>query len=249
MDSLVLSAVSLLCLGVGAAIGFASRSRLPEHHLTRESYDVIRLAAGLLATLVALVLSLLISSANSFYNTVDGEYRESLAGIQQLDDRLKSYGPAAAPARGTLRALVARSFDQHWPGEGFNQAAETVSLADLERQVLALEPRSVAEKWYQAQALETLGRIGHIQSLLRNQYRSQGVPLPLLAVVLLCAAAIFGSFGLYVPANGTILTAISVAGLAVAAAVLLIVELNSPFEGLLRLSSGPAHQLMVTLGR
>jgi len=249
MDSLALATLSFLCLGVGAAIGFVSRSRLPEHHLSRESNDVIRLAAGLLATLVALVLSLLISSANSFYNTVEGEYREALAGIQQLDDRLKSYGLTAAAARRTLRTLVVQSFNQHWPGEGFDQAAEPVSLADLEGRVLALEPQSAAQNWYQAQALDALGRIGHIQSLLRNQYRSQGVSLPLLVVVLLCAAAIFGSFGLYGPANGTVLMAIAVAALAVAAAIFLIVELNSPFEGLLRLSSDPAHKLLETLGR
>ena len=210
---------------------------------------MIKLAAGLLATLVALVLSLLVSSANSFYNTVDGEYGEALAGIRQLDDRLKAYGADADQARQTLKAVVAQSFRQHWPDEGFGPETTSTSLADLERQVLALEPRNAAGKWYQAQALDLLGRLGHIQSLLRNQYRSQGVSLPLLAVVLLCAAAIFGSFGLYVPPNGTVLAAITAAALAIAAAIFLIVELNSPFEGLLQLSSAPAHKLLDALGR
>ena len=249
MDSLVLSAVSFLCLGTGAVIGFLSRGRLPEHHLSRESSDVIKLATGLLATLVALVLSLLISSANSFYNTVDGEYGEALAGVRQLDDRLKSYGTEAAPARQMLRSLVVQSFRQRWPSEGFGPETAPVSLGDLERRVLALEPQSAAEKWYQAQALDLLGRLGHVQNLLRNQFRSASVPLPLLMVVLLCAAAIFGSFGLYVRPNGTVAVAIAIAALAIAAAIFLIVELNSPFEGLLQLSSAPAHNLLETLGR
>jgi hypothetical protein len=249
VNSLAVSAVSFLCLVTGAAIGFASRSRLPEHHLGRESSDVIKLATGLLATLVALVLSLLISSANAFYNTVDAEYGESLAGVRQLDDRLKSYGAGAASARHTLRALVVDSLRQHWPGERFGTETAAASLPDLEREVLALEPRSPAEKWYQAQALDLLGRLGHLQSLLRNQFRSQSVPLPLLVVVVLCAAAIFTSFGLYVHPNATVLAAIAVAALAVAAAIFLIVELNSPFEGLLQLSSAPAHRLLETLGR
>jgi hypothetical protein len=201
---------------------------------------VIKLAAGLLATLVALVLSLLISSANSFYNTVDAEYGEALAGIRQLDDRLKAYGAEAAPVRQTLKAMVAQSFRRRWPDENFGRETAPATVADLERQVLALEPGDAAQKWYQAQALDLLGRLGHVQSLLRNQYRSQSVPLPLLAVVLLCAAAIFGSFGLYVAPNGTVLAAIAVAALAIASAIFLIVELNSPFEGLLQLSSAQA---------
>jgi len=249
MNSLMLSVVSFLCLGTGAVIGFVSRGRLPEHHLSRESADVIKLAVGLLATLVALVLSLLISSANSFYSTVDGEYGDALASVRQLDDKLKSYGSAAGPARQTLKALVVQSFRQRWSGERFGPETAPVSLSDLERQVLALEPQGAAERWYQSQALDLLGRLGRLQSLLNNQSRSGSVPLPLLVVVLLCAAAIFASFGLYVRPNGTVLAAIAVAALAIASALFLIVELNSPFDGLLQLSSAPAHKLLEALGR
>src|SRR5262245_13713699 len=99
MEPVILGVVSLLCLACGALGGFALRRRLPEHHLSRESADVIKLAAGLIGTLVALVLSLLVSSANTFYNTVDNEYGEALTSIRQLDERLKAYGPEAQPAR------------------------------------------------------------------------------------------------------------------------------------------------------
>lgn len=250
MDSVKITLISLVCLAVGVAIGIFSRSRVPEHHIANDSRDVIRLAVGLIATLVAMVLSLLISSSSNFYNSVDGEYREALASIRQLDDRLKSYGPEAEPARAMLRAVAVRAFKDRWPGGDFGPAPNPpVGRDAFERAVLELHPQNAVQKWYQDRSLELIERLVHIQNLVRGQTRAHSVPMPLFAVVLASAAVIFASWALFVKPNGTMLAAIAVAALAVAAAIFLIVELNSPFEGLLQLPSQPAEALIETLGR
>ena len=250
MEALALGLVSLLCLGAGAFGGFRLRQRLPQHHIGRESADVIKLAAGLIGTLVALVLSLLIQSANGFYNMVDREYGDALTSIRQLDDRLKAYGPDARMLRDQLRAQVIAAFQAHWPDEQFGpRPTEPVTWPEVEHQILALSPKDDTQRWNRERALEQAGQLDHLQTMLRNQYRSHGVPLLVLIVVLACAAAIFGSFGLYIDPNSTVVVAISAAALAVSAAIYLIVELNSPSEGLLQLSSRRAHLLLAGLGR
>jgi hypothetical protein len=251
MESLLLGLISLLCLGAGAFGGFALRARLPEHHLTRESSDVVKLAAGLIGTLVALVLSLLVQSANGFYNLVDNEYGEVLTSIRQLDDRLKAYGPGAQPVRDMLRGQVIAAFQAHWKNEQFGQppGQPPVAWSEVENRIIALSPTSGIQRWNRERALEQAGRLDRLQTMMRNQYRSHGVPLLVLVVVLTCASAIFGSFGLYTEPNGTVIAAIAAAALAVSSAMFLIVELNSPFEGLLQLSSHRAHVLVDSLGR
>ena len=65
MNALWIAAIVVVCLIAGALLGTALRSKLPERHLSQDSMDVIKLATGLVATLAALVLGLLISSANT----------------------------------------------------------------------------------------------------------------------------------------------------------------------------------------
>jgi hypothetical protein len=250
MGSLALWLASVFCLGAGALGGFSLRRRLPQHHLSRESSDVIKLAAGLIGTLVALVLSLLISSANSFYNMVDAEYGEALTSIRQLDDRLKAYGPEASPVRAQLRTQVIEAFQTHWRDENFGpRPTKPVTWSEVEHRILALSPTNDAQRWNRERALEQAGQLDRLQTMLRNQYRSHGVSLLVLVVVLACATVIFGSFGLYTDANGTVVVAIAAAALSVSTAIFLIAELNSPFEGVLQLSSGRAHLLLEALGR
>jgi hypothetical protein len=104
--SVLLFSLAFLCPIVGAGIGMALRHRLPEHHLSRESVDVIKLAMGLMATLVALTLGLLIQSAARYRATVETEYRLSLASIVHLDEYLQAYG---VRARGRFASTYAMS--------------------------------------------------------------------------------------------------------------------------------------------
>ena len=116
MNPLSVAAVVLACLAAGALIGMALRASLPEHHLGADATDVIKLATGLMATLAALVLGLLIASANSARNTVDSEFNETLASAALLDRYLAAYGQDAQEARELLRHSLIRRFQARWPG-------------------------------------------------------------------------------------------------------------------------------------
>ena len=108
MSSLWVAAIVMACLLAGALLGTTLRARLPEHHLSQESTDVIKLATGLMATLAALVLSLLISSANTAHNTVASAVDQTIASAALLDRYLAAYGPDTGEARELLRHAMVR---------------------------------------------------------------------------------------------------------------------------------------------
>ncbi len=254
MNSLAIFALAFLCPVAGVFVGMAFRRRLPEHHLSHDFTDVIKLATGLMATLVALVLSLLVSSANNFRGTVESEYKQALADVIQLDRYLEAYGPDARELRILVHHIVVQTFQQRWPDDDFGpkelaRDTDREPLIDLGRRILGLRPTDTEQKWFQSQALQLTQRLLAVRQLLSSAGSGRPLPRPILVVVMLCSAAIFASFSLFVHPNPTVVVALGVSALAVAGAVFLIVELNTPFGGLLQISSGPAHVALGTLTR
>jgi hypothetical protein len=78
----------------GILLGMMLRSKLPQHHLSEDSQDVVRLAIGLVATIAALVLGLLIAAAKGSFDTQSGQVKQMTADIILLDSLLAEYGPA-----------------------------------------------------------------------------------------------------------------------------------------------------------
>jgi hypothetical protein len=252
--SVALFALAFLCPLLGAGIGIAVRGRLPEHHLNRDATDVIKLAMGLMATLVALTLGLLIQSANLYRATIETEYRQILASIVHIDEYLQAYGPDASAIREHIRHVAARSFKRRWPGEDFGPMGPMPEpgrsqFTDVQRQIVELKPADATQRWFQSQALQITNRLADIRWLIINQETTTAPLLPVFTLIFLSSIAIFGSFSLYVRPNLTVFTGISLTALAIAGATFLIVELNNPFDGLLHISSRGAHAVVHALGQ
>jgi len=252
--SAILLALAFLCPLTGAAIGMALRHRIPEHHLSLASIDVMKLAMGLMATLVALTLGLLIQSASLYRTTVETEYRLTLASIVHLDEYLKAYGAGAREIREHVRHIAARSFQARWPDEDFGPTgpltdAGTNEFTDIQRRMVELAPADAAQRWFQSQALQITNRLSDLRWLVLNQEATTAPLVPVFTLIFLSSIAIFGSFGLYVRPNPTVVTVISLTALAIAGATFLIVEMSNPFHGLLSVSSQGAHAVVRALGQ
>jgi fluoride ion exporter CrcB/FEX len=63
VSSMAISWIVFACVFGGALVGTFLRAVLPEHHLSTDSKDLVRLGMGLIATMAALVLGLVIASA------------------------------------------------------------------------------------------------------------------------------------------------------------------------------------------
>lgn len=75
------------------------------------------------------------------------------------------------------------------------------------------------------------------------------IPVPFLTMLICWVTVIFMSFGLFAPRNTTVLVTLGVCALSVSGAIFLILELNQPFQGLMRLSSVPLESALVHLGQ
>jgi hypothetical protein len=232
-----------------ALLGMRLRTGLPEHHLSDDTKDAVRIGMGLVATMAALILGLLVASAKGSYDTEKSEVGQMAAKVSFLDRVLLNYGPEAQPVRQILRQAVEGTLVRIWaeaeagrspvdPGPLWNET--------LPKAVQKLAPQDDAQRAFKAQAADVIAELGQMRWLLFEQAESSISP-PLLFVVVAWLAIIFGSIGLYAPSNATSVGALLLSALSVAGALFLILELDQPFGGLIQISSQPLKNALTHL--
>ncbi len=232
------------CVFGGALLGMFLRAALPEHHLSEKSYNIITLGMGLIGTLAVFVLGLMIAGAQSSYRDQRSDIFQMSANIIFLDRILADYGPETKEARDLLRRSVVRMLDQIWPADSSKPAQLDPTEARggfLYNKIQSLTPHSDAQRSLQAQALSLAFNLVQTRLLMFTQ-QVKSVPVPfliLMGVLLFWFTTIFFSFGLYAPTNATVIATLVVSALSVSGAIYLMVALNQPFEGLLRMPSEP----------
>jgi hypothetical protein len=171
-----------------------------------------------------------------------------------LDRTLARYGPEAKDARAMLSASVSDMLQRTWPEEN-GQAGQTEAKTGTEGryegmydQIEALTPKTDSQRALQAQAMRIGTDIGQARWVLFAQ-KGGSIPTPFLAVMVCWLALILGSFGLFAPRNATAFITLLLCALAVSSAVFLILELDQPFDGMIRISSAPLRSALAQLGR
>jgi len=248
-----------VCVFGGALCGLLLRATLPKHHLSTDSTDIVKLGTGLVATMAALVLALLIASAKSSYDTQRSDLTQMAVNIVLLDRVLASYGPETHEARQLLRRAVAHTLTQVWPEDraqrkqlaptaqglgGFISARTGGLYATLQ----ALTPQQDAQRALQTEALSLTRTLGQTRWLMFEQ-EGTSIPMPFLVVLIAWITLIFVSFGLLAPPNGTVIATLVVCALSVAGVVFLILELDQAFEGLIQIPSAPLRKALAQLGQ
>lgn len=251
MSNVETSFIVFGCVFAGALFGMFLRGVLPKNHLEDASRDVVRLSMGLLATLTALVLGLLISSAKGSFDAQTADVAEMSAKVVLLDRALANYGPETKEVRDLLRVVVVSNLDRLWPQE-HSRATEPVGPVTgsdvLYQRIQALTPKSDTQRSLQAQATSLVMSIGEIRWLMYAQ-AANAISKPMLSILVFWLTVIFISFGLSAPANATVTTALLVCGLSVSASVFLILELYTPYGGLIAISSAPLRNALAQLGQ
>ncbi|HZD51101.1 MAG TPA: hypothetical protein VE178_20340, partial [Silvibacterium sp.] len=185
MNSMTISLVAFACVFGAALFGMILRALLPKQHLSADSKDTVRLGMGVIATMAALVLGLLVASAKNFYDTQSSELTQLSANVVLLDRVLAHYGPEAKETRDLLRAAVARTLDQMWHQEqqGHSQTAPTVVGGEiLYDKIQALSPASDTQSALKAQAASMAIDLGKMRWLMFQQ-ATTSVSVPLLVIL------------------------------------------------------------------
>lgn len=254
MTSLVASGVTLLTVFAAGLSGLLLGRRLPQHHLDVASRDAVRLVLGIVATLSALVLGLLVASGKSSWDAQQGALYQMTAKLVEVDRVLAAYGPEAGGVRAILRQAVEQELQEVEPllrADPAGLLRPRGSLAHLRSftdALQALTPEGEGQRFAQRRALELVGTIAELRHLAAQQLTSP-IPVAFLAVLIAWLSILFGGFGLLAPANATVLGALFLGALSLAAAVFLVMELGRPFEGIMQISRAPLQAALLQLGR
>lgn len=238
------------CVFGGALAGMWLRTVVPKNHMNDETKDLVKLAVGLVGTMAALLLGLLVASAKSSYDTRRSELTRMAANTILLDRMLAHYGSETAQIRVELKAAIAQLLARLRPNSG---AAQGVIGTSTRREVIfdkiqELTPRTDAQRSLQAQAESTAISLGQTRWLLFEQ-NGTSISTPFLVVVVFWLSILFVSFGLFAPRNATALITLLVSAISVAGAIFLILELDHPFGGLIRISDLPLRNALAVLGK
>jgi hypothetical protein len=248
MDSLVLASTAFAIIFGAALLGLRLRGRIPEH-LTGETKDSVRLGMGLIATMTALLLGLLVASAKGSFDAQRSEVIQMSARVAYLDRVLSIYGPEAAEGREALRDATRDLIHQLWP-EKSGQPSEVPDIAvglRMYNSIQKLSPQDDAQRQLKAQAMDSVIDIGKTRWLLFAQ-RDRAISKPLLVAVILWLAITFLSFGLFAPSNKIVIYTFFIVALSVCSAIFLMLDLDRPFQGVNRISSSPMQSVLSELG-
>jgi Protein of unknown function (DUF4239) len=250
MSSITVSLIVFASVFGGSLLGVYLRSALPPHHLSADSKDIVRLGMGLVGTMAALVLGLLVASAKSSYDSQSNELTQLCANIISLDRTLARYGPETKAARDQLRGSVVLVVDRVWPKDHsqprvLQPANGTESLYD---RLQELAPKDDMQSSLRAEALSIASVVSQTRWLMYEQ-NATSVPLPMLVILVLWLTIIFVSFGLFAPCNTTVVASLFVSALSVSCAILLILEMYKPFQGLIQISPAPLYAALSRLGQ
>ncbi len=241
MITISLAAILFLFLVGVTLLGARLRRLVPAEHLSADSKDAVKLALGLVATMTAILLGLLVSSAKSSFDTARSEVMQMAAKIALLDRVLKLYGPQTADARHALRDSVAEGVRRTWPADGRRpaQLEPNEEMGDAVYVAISrLAPQDEAQRALKTEATTLMVQLAELRTLVRAQAVSS-VSKPLLIALVIWLVVIFLGFSLLAPANATNTLALMAGAFSVACAVFIILDLDHPFAGVVRIPSEP----------
>lgn len=251
MSALAISLLVFVLTIGGTLVGMLLRAKLPADHLSDASQSVVKLGISLIATMAALVLGLLIASANESYKSARAQISQITAQLILLDRVLAEYGPEATAIRKDLRQAIDPFVTRLWREESSGAEKTGPFVADSEAEALygrirILSPANDIQHSVQEYALTTVAQLTQTRLLLFAQSVS-AFPSPFLVILAFWLVVIFFSFGLPAPPNPTIFAVLLICALSAAAAIFLILEMSGPFTGLMMIPSAPLRAALPPL--
>ena len=253
MSSVAVSIAVFVATFAGALAGLFINARLPESHLEGDSKDVVKLVMGLLATLSALVLGLLISSAHRSYELQQQEVQTIGISVFQLDRALMRLGPDAKDARELVRRIVEAELARASANDGMRATIESPleaqrAAAVLFDRIAVLSPGNDMQRIVQQRSLQLLNTLADTRLLLTEQSRG-AISWPFLIVLTFWLTILFAGFGLFARRNATVIAALGLGALSVAGAIFLILEMNRPYTGIMQISIEPIRNALTQMSR
>jgi hypothetical protein len=253
MPALLIAFIIFAFMLGGILLGSTLRVILPDDHTQADSKDILMASAGMMATLIALIIGLLVTSAKGTYDVTTLRITQVGAKIITLDYYLSRYGPEAKEVRELLPQAIASGIERIWPNESKHGAdlakmkSET-EMADVYNKIRELSPKNDSQKYLQTRALQLMDDIMQLRWMVIEQSQTN-LPRVFLVVLTFWLTVLFAQFSLLAPRNRTAMSALFICAISMSGAIFLILELNQPLEGAIKMSSTPLHKSLLLIGK
>ena len=251
----------MLLLILSGGLGTFVQKRLKEHHRSHDSFEAVRLITTMLVTLSALILGLLVTSVKADFDSHDDLYRQYGVALIRLDTRLREFGVEASPIRKNLREFTAMVIRQAWPDEkapggiypihydilfpGSHESRQnSLAIRAVDEAILTLKPASAYQQNIYPIICAYLNDIETIRWTLVEGSASSLSSVFLIALMF-WLTIVFFMFGILAPRNSLVYVVIFMASLSVASTLFVILDLDSPLSGLIRISSQPLRDALL----
>ena len=234
---------SFIALVLGMTVGMGLRRHLAADCLDAPAKEVIRLGAGFLATLSAVLISLMIASAKDSYDSQNAHFRTLAAYLVETDQLLVQYGPEATEVRILMRQALPAAVDRIWREKqsGWQDSAFTAaSLAEqLGGTIAALSPKTDAQRALRRRLEEASKSIADTRLLMFADGET-AIQAPFLLILMFWLAVVFAGYSLFVEPSRVVIAALLIFALSISSALFLVADLSQPFVGLMQI---PKEQL------
>jgi hypothetical protein len=249
MSPIAICLIAFVCIFGSALAGIFIRELLPEHLLSEDSKKILETARSVVVGLAALTLGLLIATAKTSFDTKDTELKASGAKMVTLNRLLLKYGGESQKARDTLRQIgvTGIALIDKIGKEGMDRkAVGGEGLDQLMSQLMELPERNASQTWLKNSALSLGNEIALSRWKIYESSSSTVSPL-FLSVLVFWLMTIFFSIGLIAPLNASVFAALFTAAVSMTGAILLTLELDQPYGGLIRMSTEPLKMALQQL--
>jgi hypothetical protein len=202
--------------------------------------------ANIFVVITSLVFGLLITSSKSTFENIDRNIHSYATELILLDRILRNYGTDASPARAALRAYVAEAIAHPAQTDELEHLQSDTAGQALDRVGAAIDAVQPIDPFHERQ-------LANIQASYRDVVRkrwiiveqSEGaIPNPITAMVIAWLTLIFASFGYRAPKNAIVVSMLIVSSLLISGSLYLILDMNIPFKGPIKVSYEPYHRAL-----
>jgi hypothetical protein len=235
----------------GGILGLLAGKLMPEKYHDDSTRAIVQTATGMVSLLAALVLGLLVATAKNKFDTSNKQTEEYAASLMLLDRELVNFGPGANETKSLLRKYTAAKIAETWrqtenPKPKLGSPPAWQLLESLQLSIRDLKPEFEAQRSALANASSIAAELNKTTWLERAEEMDH-VQHPFILILLAWFAILFFSIGLFAPRNGLVIAALVVGALSIAGAVVLIADLDSPFEGILVVSAEPMQEALARI--
>jgi hypothetical protein len=247
MAAILVSLAVLILSWVSLYAGSWLAKRAPQEHLESQALQSAQFGIGMMTTLAALVIGFMVTSARQTFDRAQEDIVAVSTSIVLLDRALSGYGSDAQPMQQQLRDFLALatarvSADGEMESIVFRSPRVNLSfLTRMQQSLLSLKPSNASQQWFQARALAISTQLGQ-ERVLTSEHEQSSVPTTLVVVVIVWIMLIFVGLGAFAMHNRSVMIVLLCCALAFSGSIFLILELETPYTGVVRVSGQPLIQ-------